>query len=87
MPWAVSTVTEMDPCLGAGGRPRLNPRKPNPSLPILRALVRVVADGVAGGVAGLRLAGSWPLYGGSVTAAVTFTSGSGSTPAPEGVPF
>ena len=45
--------------------------------------LRVAADGVAG----LRLAGSWPLYGGSATAAVTFTSGSGSTPAPEGVPF
>jgi hypothetical protein len=36
---------------------------------------------------GLRLAGSWPLYGGSARAAVTFTTGSGSMPAPEGVPF
>jgi pimeloyl-ACP methyl ester carboxylesterase len=41
----------------------------------------------AGGVAGLSLKGSWALYGGSATAAVTFTSGSGWTPAPEGVPF
>jgi pimeloyl-ACP methyl ester carboxylesterase len=41
----------------------------------------------AAGVAALRLAGSWPLYGGSATAAVTFTSGSASMPAPEGVPF
>jgi pimeloyl-ACP methyl ester carboxylesterase len=35
--------------------------------------------------------GSWPLYGGSARAAVTFTagaaSGSGWTPAPEGVPY
>ena len=42
----------------------------------------VRADGTA-----TSLTGSWPLYGGSAAAAVTFTGGSGSTQAPEGVPF
>jgi hypothetical protein len=41
----------------------------------------------AAGAGGLRLAGSWPLYGGSAKADVTFTTGSGSMAAPEGVPF
>jgi hypothetical protein len=47
------------------------------------AALRVAADGVTG----LRLKGSRALYGGSATAAVTLASGSGSMPAPEGVPF
>jgi pimeloyl-ACP methyl ester carboxylesterase len=42
----------------------------------------VRADGTS-----TSLTGSWPLYGGSAAAAVTFTGGSGSTQAPEGVPF
>ncbi len=45
----------------------------------------------AAGAAGTTIKGSWPLYGGSATATITFstsaTSASGSTPAPEGVPY
>jgi len=45
----------------------------------------------AAGDAVTSIKGSWPLYGGSARAAVTFTagaaSGSGWTPAPEGVPY
>jgi pimeloyl-ACP methyl ester carboxylesterase len=45
----------------------------------------------AAGDAVTSIKGSWPLYGGSAKAAVTFTagaaSGSGWTPAPEGVPY
>jgi pimeloyl-ACP methyl ester carboxylesterase len=45
----------------------------------------------AAGHAVTSIKGSWPLYGGSAKAAVTFTaraaSGSGWTPAPEGVPY
>jgi hypothetical protein len=42
----------------------------------------VRADGTS-----TSLTSSWPLYGGSAAAAVTFTGGSGSAQAPEGVPF
>jgi hypothetical protein len=53
----------------------------------------VTADltAVAAGTTGTRVKGSWPLYGGSATATITLstrtTSASGTTPAPEGVPY
>jgi pimeloyl-ACP methyl ester carboxylesterase len=49
----------------------------------------LTARSAGGAVTSIK--GSWPLYGGSAKAAVTFTagtaSGSGWTPAPEGVPY
>jgi hypothetical protein len=38
-------------------------------------------------VPGVRVSGTVTIGATTVTAAVTFTNGSGSTPAPEGVPF
>jgi hypothetical protein len=54
---------------------------------IVSAALRVQAPGVPA----VRVTGSWRSYGGSAQAAVTITGGTGtatgSTPAPEGVPY
>jgi hypothetical protein len=41
----------------------------------------------AGGLTVTSIKGSWPLYGASARAAVSTATASGSTPAPEGVPY